>query len=222
MALVPPDVLYRRAKYVLRHEGARALVRQVFSFFASRLCACGRYYIYEKNLGSGNQGIDVQPEIDHTFKLISGLEEFDQLIAQGYDLRAMNFRPKLERGAIAFCLFVGQELASVTWVARSKDAKKEIDYLPFGVDFEAGEVCSGASFTHPVHRGKGLLALTYSRIFPYLADAGLTRTRFSIGVSNVASHKAHARFKPLIVSRGRYLRLIWWHFWREKPVRRTD
>ena len=222
MALIPLDVLYHRAMYVLRHEGARALARQGFSFVLNRFFSYGCYYIFEMELSPADEGIQVIPKIDCVMEIVTDLREFAQLTAKGCDFKAMNFKSKLERGAMAFCLFVEQELASVTWVALNQMAKREIDSLPFEVNFEKGEACSGASFTDPPYRGKGLLAYTYSHIFPYLAGNGVRKDKFSIDVNNMPSQRAMSKFNPVIISKGRYMRVLWWHFWREKPVRRTD
>jgi hypothetical protein len=216
-ASVRLNMLYQRAKYILRSEGWRAFLRQGFSFVRSLFLSYGNYYIYEKNLDPAGEEIKFEPKIDCTPKVIAKPDEFDRIADQGYDFKAMDFRRKLEKGALAFCLFVGQELASVTWVARSKEAKKEIDYLPFKVNFEAGEVCSGASFTDPAYRGRGLLVHTYSYIFRYLASNAILKDRFSIEVSNIASQRAHAKFNPVVTGKGRYLKVFWWEFWREHP-----
>lgn len=218
MAFVPVDVLYQRGKYIVHHEGWLSFLKQGFSFVGNLFSSYGTYYIYEKELNPADEETNFKPKIDCTFKVISSLEEFDKLINQCYDFKAMNFRPKLGKGALAFCFFVGQELAHVTWVAPNKEAKEEIDYLPFKVNFEAGEVCSGASFTDPRYRGKGLLSHAYSYIFPYLVKAGILKDRFTIEAGNLASQKAHSKFNPVITGKGRYLKILWWESWTEEPM----
>ena len=218
MASLPLDRLSQRARYILRHEGWRAFLNQGFSFVTNRFLSCGTYYLYEKELTPGSIEIEVSPRVDCTARVISSLDEFHELLREGYDVKAMSFTPALEKGALAFCIFVGQALASVTWVALSEEAKEHVDYLPFKVNFQAGEVCSGASYTDPTYRAKGLLAYTYSHIFPHLAGKGIRKDKFSIAVDNTASQKAHARFSPLITGRGRYLRILWWHSWKEQPI----
>ena len=222
VAFVPLDALYQRATYVLRHEGWRAFIRQGFSYVLGRFFSCGDYYIYEKELNPDDQSVPIKPGIDCIMKVVSTPGELDDLKAHGYSFKAMVFKPKLEKGAIAFCLFVGRELASVTWVAPNKEAKVEIDYVPFAVDFERGEVCSGASVTDPSYRGKGLLGHTYSYIFRYLARSGLRKDKFSIAADNVASHKAHARLNPRVTGKGRYLKILRWESWKEQPTGEID
>lgn len=218
MTSVPVDILYHRAKYILRNEGLWAFVRQGLSFVGNLFLGYGNYYVYEKALSPADEEVRFKPRIDCTLRVISSPDALDELIAQAYDFKAMNFRPKLEKGALAFCLFVGQELASVTWVAPSKEAKQEVDYLPFNVDFRGGEVCSGASFTDHIFRGKGLFSYTYSHIFSHLARSGVSKDKFTIEVNNTASQRALAKFNPLKSGKGHYLRILSLQFWKEQPV----
>ena len=221
MASVPLDALYQRARYIVRNEGWRTFVRRGFSFVGNLFFSHGNYYIYEKDLNSTDEEIKFKPKIDCAPKVVSSPEGLDELIAQGHDFKAMNFRRKLEKGAIAFCFFAGKELVHVTWLAPNKEAKQEIDYLPFKVDFEAGEVCSGASFTDPAHRGKGLFSPIYSLIFSYLAKGGTLKDKFTIEVSNVASQRALAKFNPVTTGKGRYLKILGWQSWKESPMEGT-
>jgi len=221
VAFVPLDILYHRAKYILRSEGWWAFVRQGFSFVGNLFFSYGNYYIYEKELSPADEEIKFKPKIDCTLKVIVTPDELDKLIAQGYDFRKMNFRPKLEKGALAFCFFVGQELATVTWVALNKTAKREIDYLPFKVNFEAGETLCGASFTDPSYRGKGLFSYAIAHRYSFLAKQGVKRVKFTKEVNNIASQKADARFHPVITSKGRYLKILWWQSWKESPMEGT-
>ena len=221
MAFAPVDALYRRGKYILQHEGWLSFLKQGFSFVRNLFFSYGNYYIYEKELNPIDEVIKFKPKIDCTFRMVSSSDELDKLIAQGYNFKAMNFKPKLEKGALAFCLFVGQEVAHVTWVAPNKEAKKEIDYLPFKVNIEIGEVCSGASLTDPTYRGKGLFSHTYSYIFSYLTRNGTIRDKFTIELGNVASQKALAKFNPIIISSGHHLKILWWHSWKEIPIEET-
>ncbi len=222
MASLALGTLYHRTSYILRKEGWRALISRGISFVGSVLFSHGHFYIYEKELSTADEQIALQPRIDCTPKIISSPAELDDLEARGYDFRAMRFRPKLNKGAIAFCLFVGQELASVTWVAPNRQAKALIDCIPFTVDFAGGEVCSGDSFTDPSYRGKGLLGYTYCHILPYLVRCGIRRDRFSIEVSNTASRTAHARLNPRVTGRGRYLKILFWESWKEQPVGESE
>jgi hypothetical protein len=84
------------------------------------------------------------PKIDDfALKIVSTNEEADELEAQGLEFRSqvLNARKRLDKGAIAFCIFVGKELANVSWVAMTLEAKNSLGQPPFRVDFSNNEAC---------------------------------------------------------------------------------
>ncbi|HAG08567.1 MAG TPA: hypothetical protein DCK87_03245, partial [Desulfotomaculum sp.] len=197
----------------------KSFLSQVFSFLCSFFYSRGNYYIYEKPL-TKNEKYQFNTKLQNAvIKIISTPEEFEQLVSNGYDFKMMLFKPKLEKGALAFCAFINKELAHVTWVALNKKTKKEIDYLPFKVAFQNKEACSGASFTNPKFRGKGLLSYIYAVIFPYLAQRGIDKDKYTIKVNNIPSQKAMNKFNHVIIGKGHYLKILWWEFWKEEPVK---
>jgi hypothetical protein len=210
--------LSQKAKYVLRREGLLPFLRRVWAFVRVLLFSRGDYYLYEKVLTSGNEVILEPKEPGYTMKLVSDRTVFDELAADGCDFKMMVSKSILEKGALAFCVFSGQELAHLTWVALSNEAKREIDPLPFEVHFKAGEACSGLSFTDPTHRGRGLFGYAYTVIFRHLRERGIAIDRFSIEVGNIPSQRVMAKFDPVITGRGHYLRILWWERWKETPL----
>lgn len=206
----------------MRKEGLLVFVKRAFLFMLrsvkSFFFSYGKYYIYEKELSNASE-VQFKPKIqDCIVKIVSTSKGLDELSAGGYDFKTMNFEQKLRKGALAFCVFVKRELAHVTWVAPNGEAKREIDPLPFKVNFETGEVCSGASFTCPIYRGKGLLSYAYSYIFPYLAKRNILKDKFTIDVNNTASQKALSKFNPTTTGKGHYLKILWWEFWKEEAI----
>lgn len=211
--------LLKRGIYVLQKEGIRTFLSQVFSFLCSFFYSRGSYSIYEKTL-TKNEQYSFKPKLQNVeVKIISTPEEFNQLISNGYDFKMMLFKDKLKKGAVAYCALVNKELAHVTWVAFNEKVKKEIDPLPFQIAFQNKEACSGASFTEPKFRGKGLLSYIYACIFPSLEQRGIVNDKFTIEVNNISSQKAHAKFNPTIIGKGHYLKILWWNFWKEEPVK---
>lgn len=214
--------LVRKGKTILREEGVVPFIKQTLLFLISPLFRRETYYIYEKDLNELSE-FDFTPKIQSfTLKIVSTPEQVDELIAEGFDINcyldAEEIKERISRRAVLFCVFVGKEFAHVTWGALAEKAKKEIDKLPFQVDFQKGEACSGASLTKPEYRGKGIFSYTYSYIFPYLVKQGFVKDKFTISESNISSQKAHAKFSPTITGKGRYLKLLWWEFWKEKPA----
>ncbi len=211
--------ILKRGIYLLQKEGIWTFLSQGFSFLGRFFYSRGSYYIYEKPL-TKDEKYSLQPKLQKVeLKIISTPEEFEQLAANGYDFKMMLFKDKLKKGAVAFCALANKELAHVTWAAFNEEAKNEVDYLPFKVAFQNKEACSGASFTDPKFRGKGLLSYIYTYIFPYLIQRGVVKDKFTIEVNNISSQKAHAKFNPTIIGKGHYLKILWWEFWKEEPLK---
>lgn len=210
--------IYFRGKYIISHEGWTSLLKQMFSHIKNLVYCHGTYLISELDLTSSKETI-CRPRIECTFKSISNASELEGLIAQGYDLKVYDFQQKLAKGALAFCIFVDKNLASVAWVAPNEEAKMLIDEVPFKVNYDKGEMCVGAVFTAPAYRGKGLMPYTHTMIFSYLANKHVVKLKASERVTNIASHRAASKLKAKNPAKGRYLKILWWHSWKEEPIK---
>ncbi len=212
--------MFKRARDILQTEGLKPLLTRGFAFVEVRFLEYGDYYIYEYTLKERNEA-DFLPELqDFTFKIISSNEEADKLAkAVGSDFRRrfVTARNKLDKGAIAFCIFVKGEIVHIGWVALSEEAHKAVDNLPYRVDFLNHEACTGGTETIPQYRGNGLMAYGYVKRFQFLKGQGIVVSRNAVAKSNIASQKAHAKFNPKVIAEAKYLRLLWWRFWKEKP-----
>lgn len=215
------SAVLRRAKDILQTEGLAPLLRRGFEFYIFQY---GNYYLYEHTLKERNEA-DFMPKIrDFTFKIIHTNEEADELAATtGSDFRRrfVNAGNGLDKGAIAFCFFVEGEIAHIGWVALSEEAKKALDSLPLKVAFSNNEAYTGGTETIPEYRGNGLMAYGYFKRFQFLREKGITASRNAVTVNNIASQRAHAKFSPKISAEARYLKLLWWKFWREMPLAQT-
>lgn len=218
------SVLLRKGKDILREEGLLALVKRAFLFVLRSLFFSHEiYYIYEKTLNDSDE-VKLTSRIQNwTLKIVSEPEHVDELVTEGFNIGwyfgPEEIKKRVSRRAVLFCVFVGNELAHVTWVALGEKAKRKIDGLPFKIDFQKGEVCSGASLTKPQYRGRGILSYTYSHIFPYLAKQGFVKDKFTVHENNIHSQRAHSKLNPTTTRRGRCLKILWWKFWREKPMK---
>ena len=161
------------------------------------------------------------PKIESfTLKIVSTNQEADELEAEGLEFRShvMNTRERLDKGAIAFCIFVGQELASVEWVAMTQEAKDSVGEPPFEVDFSKNEVCTAGGWTNPKYRGRGLAPYVDFKTSEFVQERGKVVERTSGLKGNIASHRAYAKLGPKMVAEARYLRILWWKSWKEKPL----
>ena len=154
--------------------------------------------------------------------------EFEELIKKGYifETDVRSFKNKLKKGAVGFCVFVDEELASTQWVATSEKAKRTFDPQPYKVDFPNREVCIGDAWTNPKYRGKGLQSYIHYRSIQYYNDQGITKCHYIIEIGNKASlrvkEKEASNKSPAPRAIGDYLMIFGLQFWKETPVVKTD
>ena len=218
-------VLFRRSKEILQREGLLPLIKRAFLFSVRSLVgfffSYGNYYIYEKTL-NGMTESEFTPKIQNpTLKILYTPMEVDELIAEGFDFSSYsnieNLKERLGKGAILFCVFIGRYLAHTSWVAMSEESKRDIDILPFAVNFQS-EVCIGSAVTYPKYRRAGIYTYVYSEIYRFLKEKGWCKAKFSVKIDNIAPQKAQAKLGSGIIAEGRYLKLLWWKSWKEKTM----
>jgi hypothetical protein len=217
MVVTKMCTLARRGRTILREEGFTAFMKRAALFLKKSFSVnYSSYYIYENRL----EGPQFEPKIEGaSLKIVSAPEEFDRLAAEGlillpWDIKVL--KNKAARGAIAFCAFVGRNLAHVTWLALSEEAKNTVDPFPTKIDWQR-EAWSGSSRTNAKFQRMGLYSYVYSEIFRYLKEIGRVRDRFTIEKNNTASQNTLAKFDSKVIAEGWYLKVFFWKFWKEKP-----
>ena len=214
------SALFTKAKVVFQTEGLVPVLSRGLRLLVPYIFRYDTYYLYQHTMKERNEA-DFMPKIqDFTFKIVSTNQQADKLAADGFDLLldTTDARRKLEEGAIAFCVFVEGKLAHIGWVAMSEKAKNTFDSLPYQVDFSSKQACTGGTRTYPGYEGNGLMAYGYFKRLQFLKEMGITVSRNAVETSNIASQKAHAKFGPKIYAKGRYLKILRWKLWNEKPL----
>jgi hypothetical protein len=182
------------------------------------------YYLYEGSIASMEESneADFMPNVNQfALNVISSNQEFDRLSAEGFDFRLWHpvYRRRLDAGAIAFSVFVGQELAHMAWAATTQRAMDSLDGPPFKVDFEAAEAASGGVWTHPKYRRLGFHAYTRLKLLQFLKGNGIAINRSVSSKQNIAAILTVDKFPlGLKIREARYLRILWWKSWKEKPL----
>jgi hypothetical protein len=109
---------WNRGRYILRSQGVIPLLGRILLYISSNIFFYKDYYVCQDFAGELNEA-DFLPKVkDFTFKLITSNEMADDWAKQtGSDFRKQirNARQQLDAGAIAFCVFVQNELASIFW-----------------------------------------------------------------------------------------------------------
>ncbi|MGB2800333.1 MAG: hypothetical protein WBC82_10900 [Dehalococcoidia bacterium] len=86
------------------------------------------------------------------------------------------------------------------------------------MDFATNEAYSGSLWTRPEYRGRGFTAYCYFKALEFMRVRGKVVSRASIDVNNVVSQRATGKIGTNIYAEGRYLRILWWKSWRERPL----
>ena len=216
-------VRFTRTKQVWQTEGLMPLLRWVFTSVISRFFAYRTFYLYEHIIENDQRlrEADFTPKIDNTYhRIVTTNKEANALEAEGFEFRsqAANARVRLDNGAIAFCIFVGRELANIVWVAMTQQAKDSLKEPPFKVDFSENEAWSGGAWTNPKYRRMGLIVYGDLKRRQFMLDKGIVISRYVAAKRNIGPQKAIARIGPRVYAEGRQLRILWWKSWKEKPL----
>ncbi|MGB2798801.1 MAG: hypothetical protein WBC82_02995 [Dehalococcoidia bacterium] len=215
--------LFSRAKQIYQTEGGIALFRRACTFVAYSLFEYRTYYLWGndvEDVRSSNEA-DFMPKVDNfTLKIISTNQEADELEAGGLEFRSHvpNGRERLDKGAVAFCIFIGRELANIVWVAMTQQAKDSLNQPPFKVDFSNNESLSAGSWSSPKYRRKGLQVYNNLKRFEYLLDKAVVVDWGALEKGNIGAQKANTEFGGKIYAEGRHLRILWWKSWKETPL----
>jgi hypothetical protein len=215
--------LFKAAIRVFKTEGLPTLLRRGFTFLIGHFFQYGVYYLYEidvlKALKQAKEANLIPKIQDFTLKVVYTNEQADELDREGFEFRSqsINARERLDKGAITFCIFVRHELASIGWITLTEQAKNSLTELPFKVDFSNNEACTG-SVTNPKYRNMGLMSYSYFKRLEFLKENGRLRDRAPVAKSNIASQMGIAKISNNIYAEARFLKLLWWKYWREKPL----
>ena len=222
------STLLIRARHILRDEGFIGFTRRLFAFIlslTSNVYSRRSLYLYQHTMKKRNEA-DFLPRIANiTCKVISTNDRADDLVRQGFDdfrQQVPGFQSHVNKGAIAFCYFVGREFAHIGWVALTEEAKNPIDPYPYHVNFADRQACTGGTRTVPKYRGKGLMTYGYYKRLEFLREHGITTSRAAVNIRNIASQKMHAKFGPIVYARAYYTKILWWKYWKEVPIERTE
>jgi len=220
-----PTPLLRRAKQVYETEGLVALLRRSLALAVTPFFRRDTYYLWGNTTSAARDlnEADFRPSIEGlTLRAVSSNRDADELEAEGLQFRShsahFDASEALDSGAVAFCIFVGNELANIAWLALTQKAKDSLHEAPFLVDFSRGQAWTGGAWTNPRYRRRGLQAYNNFTRFDFLQKRGIALDVGSIRKGNVASQRANAQFAGRAYAEGRYLRILWWRSWKERPL----
>ena len=215
--------LLLRTWYIYRAEGVRELLKRGVAFAAYCLFERRTYHLLVQRLDRVRQmnESDLIPRTDNlTLEIVASNDEADRLEALGRAFRSQvrDSRRRLDKGAVAVCLLIGNELAHIGWVALSKEARDSLDEPPITVHFSTGEGCRGGVWTNPKFRGLGLHAYGNFKRLEFMLDRGLVISRDAIAKTNTVTFRTNVKLGAEEYAEGRYLRVLWWRSWKERAL----
>ena len=218
-----PGTLLRRAKRIRRTEGLASLAGRAFAFVVGHIFQYQTYYLLERNLENvrTQDEADFLPRMeDFTLAMVSSNRQADELEADGLEFRShtLNARKALDRGAVAFCIFVGRELGSIGWVAMTQEAKDCLGEPPYKIDVLSNQASVAAVWTDPKYRRLGLREYGAFKRHRFMLDCGVRTRRIAILKRNIAFHMGSAKAGSQPYAVGRHLRVLWWMSWKERPL----
>jgi len=100
----------------------------------------------------------------------------------------------------------------------TQEAKNSLGEPPYDVDFSNNEVCHLDSWTNPKYRGRGLAPYISFKATQFGDERGKVYRRSVAHKGNIPSNRTYAKLGPNIHAEARYLKILWWKSWREKPL----
>ena len=217
-------VLLRRTKRILETEGLLALMRRGLASVTCRFFVYRVYYLSEFELENARRWReeDFLPQLEGlVFRIVTTNLEADELEKEGLEFRSYPYdidaRKALDKGAMALCIFVGSELGTIGWVALTPQAMEGLKEPPLKVDFSR-DALAAPVWTNPKYRRMGLRRYRTFKLRKFLLERGVAVTRGPIAKGNLVSVRALSKIDSRIYGEGRYLKLLWWTSWKEKPL----
>jgi len=211
---------YELGKYRLKTEGLRPFVKGMLEFIVGCFFVYREYWIYEMPLQHALRS-EFKPKLDnYDMKIIESSRQLKDLVSQGFQfgIHSMHLENDLDKGAIVFCIFVGKELAFVRWVATTEESMKQRCGIPYPVNFSNKEVYLSWSETTPKYRRAGLFEYSYFKLAEFFVRKNKTIAKALVDRDNIFVQRAAAKIDGKLCGEGRYLKILWWKSWKEKPI----
>ena len=213
-----PVVARRR----LSEDGFIALLKKSVSYTVEKIAWYQGYYVLTGAIKEFSPDPDAnKPVIENLcYHFFHSNKEADEIARTHEDFRSyyVNSRKQLDNGVIALCVYTGKEIGFACWFALNEKAKKTFNDIPYRVDFENKQSCSGGYLTPARHRRKGFMTYAVHLQNRYLQEKGIVLDKSIIKTGNSISIQSSYGFGYRFTAKARYFKFLWWKFWRETPV----
>lgn len=204
---------------ILRTSGLKAFVRRGLRFAANFVFMYQKFYVYRiktdvSPIASMPEGIE--------FKLLEKTEDYTALVKAGYilDPFVVSGDYRLKHGARCLCFFQQKTLRDIGWFSTDQPSKDSLTDIPCRVAFDRGEAYLGKvernkKFTRPVYAAVTM----HRRALDMLRQMGFSEGLFIVLQNNLVHQFGLAkRADARPGAEARYLKILWWRWWWEKPL----
>jgi len=204
---------------LLKNTGIKTFVRRELYLLRSFWFTYLTFYVYRVNL---DNHLEIEFPENIEFLLIDKTAEIEVLVRNGYDFGpfAVMDDHRLKQGALCLCFFRNKVISHVAWIAAAPKAQRSLTDIPCPVDFEDGEAYLGRLERNPKLKRPDFSALIlHLKEIEVLRSMGKTGCCFIILKNNFIPQIGLAkRAGVLPCSSARYLKILVWRWWWEKPL----
>lgn len=170
------------------------MLRGALRFVRTDLCRLRTFDLLEIAVDQTVASELVVPSGVEVAVLADGATDRDAWTREALCQRVANAARRLRAGAVAVCVTVDGELANLSWLACTVEARRACERIPYPVNFAEGEACIPWSGTYAGFRHRGFGALAIGTTLRYLAARGTRSLRFAVAVKNRNSQRLASRF----------------------------
>jgi hypothetical protein len=134
------------------------------------------------------------------------------------DLDMAEFKWRVNKGMILFCVFVGKNLAHKSFVAMTRNANVDPVLRRYIMNWHR-EASIGPCTTCAEYYGLNLHPYTLSQICRYLHGASRQNVKITTSKQNVSSIRGIEKAEFKICGEARYLKLFHLEFLKNKPAK---
>jgi hypothetical protein len=213
--------IYSAIRDTIKYEGISSLISRSLVYLLHRMFWVEEYYIAYNNTHSviEEKEQDFLPKTsNYCLKIITTNQEADGLLADGFSFGAyeLNLRAVLDKSILSFCIFVDKEFAHMSCIADNPRGKAIVDFHPFDVDYQNGEIVVGRAITVPKFRRLHLKEYNGYLFRKYYLEKGVKRILHSVNTHSLPalSVSTYAPDRP-VKSRCRLTRILWFKYLKE-------
>ena len=211
-----------RIKAIVDKEGFASLFKRASMYLIHKIIIYENYYLMENSLKDLKEDPDDfvpnLPNLSHRF--VKTNQEANQVACEFCEFRSysLNAYDRLDKGAMAFCIFIGTDLAYICWTAMTEEAKKTVTDFPYKINFNGKNVFAGSEFTSPKYRRKGLSI--HGRLLQdrFLKEIGINKKYGELKKNDLIAMKAKTESRYKIYADCRYLKILGLKLWKETQI----